>query len=66
MYLIYADSPTNFSLGFQDPASQWMLGIISLHDFIVFYLVIIFTVVIWINVSLLFNKDYLGSLAHGN
>ena len=62
----YADSPINYSYGFQDPASQWMLGIIRLHDFIIFYLIIILTVVLWIFISIFFNKDYLGGLAHGN
>lgn len=63
---IYADSPINYSKGFQDPASQWKLGIIRLHDFIVFYLIIIATVVIWVFIRVLYNKDYLGNLAHGN
>jgi cytochrome c oxidase subunit 2 len=66
MNILYADSPINYSYGFQDPASQWMLGIISLHDFIIFYLIIIATVVLWINISIFFNADYLGQLAHGN
>jgi len=64
--MFFADVPVNFSFGFQDPASQWMLGIIRLHDFIVFYLIIIFVVVMWIFVSLFFNKDYVANLAHGN
>jgi hypothetical protein len=34
------DFPVNFSLGFQDPASPWMLAIIDLHDRIIFYLII--------------------------
>jgi hypothetical protein len=44
---IYTDSPINYSKSFQDPASQWKLGIIRLHDFIIFYLIIILTVVLW-------------------
>jgi len=63
---IYLDSPTNFSFGYQDPASQWMLGIIDLHDNIVFYLIIILTVVTWFFISAMYNKDHLAHLAHGN
>jgi hypothetical protein len=44
---IYTDSPINYSKTFQDPASQWKLGIIRLHDFIIFYLIIILTIVLW-------------------
>jgi len=64
--MFFADVPVNFSYGFQDPASQWMLGIIRLHDFIIFYLIILFVVVVWIFTSLFFNKDYVANLAHGN
>lgn len=66
MSILFADSPINFSYSFQDPASYLMLSIISLHDFIIFYLIIIFTIVIWAGISIFFNKDYLGYLAHGN
>lgn len=64
--MLFADTPVNYAYGFQDPASQWMLGIIRLHDFIVFYLIILSVVVLWIFISLFFNKDYLPNLAHGN
>ena len=64
--MIFADSPINFSYSFQDPASYLKLSIISLHDFIIFYLIIILTIVIWAGVSVFLNKDYLGNLAHGN
>lgn len=63
---LYADSPVNYSFSFQDPASQWMLGIVRLHDFIIFYQIILQVVVLWISISLIFNKDYLANLAHGN
>lgn len=64
--MFFADVPVNFAFGFQDPASQWMQGIIRLHDFVVFYLILLSVVVLWIFVSLLSNKDYLANLAHGN
>jgi cytochrome c oxidase subunit 2 len=66
MFILHADSPINYSYSFQDPASQWMLGIIRLHDFIIFYLIILLVIVLWMSVSLMFNKDYLANLAHGN
>ena len=63
---IFADSPINFSLGFQDPGSDWMLGIIHLHDTILFYLIVIFVVVLWFLISSLYNKDLLYNLHHGD
>ena len=66
MYTFYADVPTYLALGFQDPASNWMLGITHLHDTVIFYLIILCVVVLWITISLLFNNDYLPNLAHGN
>lgn len=62
----YSDAPVNFSFGFQDPASQWMLGIIGLHDFIIFYLIILLVVVLWGFISVIKNDEYLGLIAHGN
>lgn len=64
--IIFADSPIDYSYGFQDPGSDWMLGIIHLHDTIIFYLLVIFVVVIWFLASALLNKDYLFYLHHGN
>lgn len=65
-FTYYSDSPVNFSFGFQDPASQWMLGIIGLHDFIIFYLIILLVVVLWGLISVIINDEYLGLIAHGN
>lgn len=65
-YLIKADVPTNFSFGFQDPASNWMLGITHLHDTIIFYLIILGIVILWISISLIYGKDFLPYLSHGN
>jgi cytochrome c oxidase subunit 2 len=64
--IAFSDTPTNFSFGFQDPASQWMLGIMDLHDNIVFYLIIILTVVLWFLISAMTNLDHLANLHHGN
>ncbi len=53
-------------MGFQDPGSDWMLAIIDLHDNIIFYLIILFTLIIWIFISAMLNKDHLAYLEHGN
>ncbi len=66
IFITYADSPINFSYGFQDPATQWMLGIVDLHDNIVYFLIIILTVVLWFLKSALDNPDHLANLHHGN
>lgn len=63
---IYSDFPISYSKGFQDPASDWLLGIIDLHDNIIFYLIIILVVVLWFLFSSLLNPDHLYNLAHGN
>jgi cytochrome c oxidase subunit 2 len=66
IFITYADSPINFSYGFKDPATQWMLGIVDLHDNIVYFLIIILTVVLWFLKSALDNPDHLANLHHGN
>ena len=43
-----------------------MLGIIHLHDTIVFYLLVIFVVVVWFLVSAMLNKVYLFYSHRGN
>jgi cytochrome c oxidase subunit 2 len=42
-----------FKLGFQDPATPIMEGIIDLHNYIFFYLIIIFVLVAWILCNIL-------------
>jgi cytochrome c oxidase subunit 2 len=46
--IIFCDSPENWQISFQDPASPIMEGIITLHHDIVFYETIIFGIVFWI------------------
>lgn len=45
---IFADFARLGQKGFQDPATPFMEGIIDLHNYIMFFLVIIFTFVSWI------------------
>lgn len=63
---LFCDYPEAYALGFQDPASNWMYALITLHDRIIFFLIIILVVVCWFLVSAQTNKDYLGNLHHGN
>lgn len=62
--MLYQDYPSNFY--FQDPANPLMYGILELHDTVMFYMIILQVQVLWIFISLFFNKDHLFSLAHGN
>lgn len=66
MKLIFADFAVNWTFGFQDPASEWMYGIIELHDKIIFYLIIILITVFWFFFSSLTQKDHLRYLHHGS
>jgi len=53
--------------GFQDPGSEMILGILDLHDRIMFYLIIILIVVLWFFISSQTErkKNYVN-IAHGN
>jgi len=42
-------------IGFQDPATPIMEGIIDLHNYIFFYLILIFTFVFWVFASILLD-----------
>lgn len=61
-----SDYPLKGQLSFQDPASDWMYAIIDLHDRIIFYLIIIQSVVLWIQTSAIINKDHIAYLDHNN
>ena len=66
MKYIYNDYALNWSFNFQDPANEFMYGIIELHDKIVFYLILILVYVFWFLVSSLTQKDHLKFLQHGS
>ena len=53
------DSPENWQLGFQDPASSIMEGIIELHHDIMYFLIVIVIFVSWmlIRIIQLFNQN---------
>lgn len=66
LLMVFMDYPQAAQLAFQDPASTWMYAIIDLHDRIIYYLIIQLVIVVWIQVSALFNKNHLPYLHHGN
>ncbi|MDO8996107.1 MAG: cytochrome c oxidase subunit II transmembrane domain-containing protein, partial [Sediminibacterium sp.] len=45
---LFADSPEAWQMGFQDPATPIMEGIINLHHDITFFLAVIITLVSWV------------------
>lgn len=51
----YLDSPEAWQIGFQDPASPIMQGIIELHHDLFFFLLVINTFVFWLLFKLLFT-----------
>lgn len=65
---LYSDSSQSYAIGFQDPASNYMIAMIDLHDQIMFYLIIIFTLVSWTLISAfkMRSSDHLRYLSHGN
>ena|SRR6478735_3447443 len=70
---IYGDYPIAWGSGFQDPASDWLICLIDLHDQIIFYLIIIATLVLWFTATSLWHGStlsgatgHLNLLQHGN
>jgi heme/copper-type cytochrome/quinol oxidase subunit 2 len=66
MTTLYCDYALEYGLGFQDPASNKLYAIIDLHDRIIFFCIILLSIVCWFLVSAFTNKDHLPYLAHGN
>ena len=44
----YCDAPIPWQIGFQDPATPIIIGIIHFHNHLIFFLVVIGTFVVWI------------------
>lgn len=53
-----ADSPALWQMTFQDPATATMQGIIDLHHDIVFFMIVIFSVVTWVGGKILYRFHY--------
>ena len=66
-----SDYPVSWGSGFQDPASDWLICLIDFHDQIVFYLIIIASLVIWFTITSIWGASadgtgHLNLLQHGN
>jgi len=46
--IAYCDAPLPWQIGFQDPATPIIIGIIHFHNHLIFFLVLIGTFVVWI------------------
>lgn len=44
----YADAPSAWQMGFQDPATKAIMGIVDLHHDICFFLITILILVLWV------------------
>lgn len=68
--MIYNNYGISWTSSFQDGANEWIYGIIELHDKIIFYLLIVFTVVLWILgrivIKMNTSRYHLPNLSHNN
>src|SRR5690348_5119458 len=53
--IVFADAPEAWQIGFQDPATPVMQGIIDLHHDIIFFMVIILIFVLWMLTRTLYH-----------
>jgi hypothetical protein len=51
MGVLYNDYPVNWSITFQDPATDYMYAITNLTDSIAYYLVLLLVVILWFLIS---------------
>ena len=57
---VMADAPTPWQMGFQDPATAAMEGIVDLHHDICFFLVTILVLVLWLGYRIVFGFHHLN------
>jgi len=57
----YLDSPEDWQIGFQDPASPIMQGIIELHHDLFFFLIIVLSFVFWLLFKILFTFNSISN-----
>lgn len=55
---IYADAPEPWQLGFQDPATPVMQGLIDLHHDVVFFMIVILVFVLWMLTRTLYHFNH--------
>jgi len=48
MWMIFCDAPESWQIGFQDPATPIMEGVLNFHNHLMFFLVLIVVFVIWL------------------
>ena len=58
MFFIFADSATFWQIGFQNPATPIMEGLINLHHHILFFLIITAVFVLWITARVFMHFFY--------
>nr|YP_010007597.1 cytochrome c oxidase subunit II [Galdieria phlegrea]QNR39783.1 cytochrome c oxidase subunit II [Galdieria phlegrea] len=56
--VIRSDAPARWSIGFQDPATPVMEGIINLHHDIMYFMIMIMGMVIYIMIRIIYKYDY--------
>jgi len=57
-FISLADAPENWQVGFQDPATPIMQGIIDLHHDIFFFMLVILVLVIWMLARTLYHESF--------
>lgn len=63
--MLKCDYPLSGQIGFQDPGSKTLEGVIDLNDRISFYLIILLVLVFWFFLSSFFLSPYVH-FSHGN
>jgi heme/copper-type cytochrome/quinol oxidase subunit 2 len=62
MIYILTESPSNWQIFFQNPATPVMEGIIGLHNYIMIYLILVFVIVMWFLIRSLYLFKSSGNL----
>lgn len=57
IFIIFADAPSAWQFGFQDPATSIMEGIVDIHHDIMFFIIWILVVVSWVLFEINFSKN---------
>ena len=61
----WSDAPQPWQLGFQDSAAPGFTGLVTLHNTIAFYLILISVAVFWVLFSIMYNYSKLHNpIAH--
>jgi cytochrome c oxidase subunit 2 len=55
LFFSFADAPESWQIGFQDPATPVMQGLIDLHHDLFFFMIVILVFVVWMGVRTLYH-----------